>query len=163
MPVIIVKPAPREGGKLIASLKGGEWLEFEAILDDGTNMRLLDEDHRFRRFPSNGLVWIRRGFDYNNAGERIVDEFRYEASYKDDMTGETIPECFKVNLHMEEIAFDRLIKRLPWGPPEIHLYFELSSEVITDASHNGNSLKFNATPRPWEKIESVSLVQHPWG
>ena len=160
---IIVQPAASEGGEIFASLNGQEWLRFQAILDESVEMRLLDKDHRFRGFPPNGVVQIRRGFDYNQEGERIVDEFRYEEGYEDDETGETVPECFKVTLFMDELAFDRLVQRLRWGPPEVRLGFALSSEVISYASPAPGDyrLRFKADPRQGERVESATLVQRP--
>lgn len=160
MPAIIVLPTSHEGGELSAKPTGREWFCFEAMLDTRMRVRLVDQD---RCFPSNGFVSIERGFVYADAGERIVDAFCYEESHTDCETGAAIPECFRVTLFMEEAAFDRLMQRLHWGLPELHIFFDLYSEIVTYNPRSGDSrnLEFKALPKPWEKIEGANLIQRP--
>lgn len=160
MPAITLLPANAQGGELSASLTGAERLVFAAVLDRRMNLRLLGGAD----FPLEGLVTIRRGYDFNDAGDRIVDEFRYEESYRDGETGESGPVRFTAILFIEESAFDRLLGRIHWGLPRVHLFFELSSEVITfEPGGDAEDLLFQPVPRPWERVSGATLVQQPWG
>ena len=160
MPAIFLIPAGAETARLTAALTGSEWFEFEAVLAPTMNLRFEPDG---RKFPRKGIVSIRRGLDYAKSGERIVDSFRYIESCTLDGTGEHVEERFGVTLFMPEAAFDRLTLRAHWGLPEVVLFFEASSEVITlDRGGDVESLWFRPSPRPWEKISSATLTQRPW-
>lgn len=77
-------------------------------------------------------------------------------------TGEHVEERFGVALFMPEAAFDRLMERAHWGLPELVLFFDAASEVITFAPGGSlEDLRFRTNPRPWEEIASATLTQSP--
>ena len=159
MPAISLIPQRNASVRLVASLGGSEWFEFQAALAPAMNIRFAPDG---RTFPSSGTVSIRRGFDHAKSGERIVDSFRYIESCTDDETGEHVQERFGVTLFMAEAAFDRLMQRAHWGPPALVLSFDPSSEVITmDPSAGIDALWFRREPRSWEEIRSATLTQRP--
>ena len=159
MPAIFLIPAGAETARLTAALTGSEWFEFAAFLAPAMNLRLQPDG---RPFPRKGTVSIRRGVDHATSGERIVDSFRYIESCTAEDTGEHVEERFGVTLFMAEAAFDRLIERAHWGLPELVLFFDASSEVITfEPGGAPEDLRFRAKPRPWEEISSATLTQTP--
>ena len=159
MPAIFLMPAGAETARLTAALTGSEWFEFAATLAPTMNLWLEPDG---RRFPRKGTVSIRRGLDHATSGERIVDSFRYIESCTAEDTGEHVEERFGVTLFMAEAAFDRLMERAHWGLPELVLFFDASSEVITFQPGGAvEDLSFRAKPRPWEEISSATLTQSP--
>jgi hypothetical protein len=159
MPALFLIPAGAETARLTAALTGSEWFEFGATLAPTMNLRCEPDG---RPFPRQGTVSIRRGLDHGTSGERIVDSFRYIESCTADDTGERVEERFGVTLFMAEAAFDRLMARAHWGLPELVLFFDASSEVITcDPGGSLEDLRFRPNPRPWEKISSATLTQIP--
>jgi hypothetical protein len=161
MPAITILPVNVQSGELSISLVGSESLEFDVVLDPKMNVRFAGDE---REFPQNGVALIIRGFKFSEAGNRIVDEFRYEESYTDDETGEEVRERFRVFLFMEEAAFDRLTERIHCGLPKLHLFFDLSSQTITFMpGGSAEDLFIQPVPRPWEQITSATLIQKPWG
>jgi len=160
MPVIFLIPAGAETARLTAALTGYEWFEFEAALAPRMNLRFEPDG---RKFPLNGMVSIRRGLDRAKSGEPIVDSFRYIESCTEEDTGEHVEERFGVTLFMPEAAFDRLMGRAQWGLPEVVLFFDAASEVITfDPGGDVDDLWFRPNPQPWERISSATLTQRPW-
>jgi hypothetical protein len=159
MPAIFLTPAGAETARLTVTLAGSEWFEFAAALAPTMNLRFEPDG---RRFPLKGSVSIRRGVDHTKSGERIVDSFRYIESCTAGDTGEHVEERFGVTLFMPEAAFDRLTERAHWGLPELVLFFDASSEVITfEPGGNVQDLRFRLNPRPWEEIASATLTQSP--
>jgi hypothetical protein len=157
MPAISLIPGKIESARLVSALAGSEWFEFDAALAPSMNIRFVSDA---RKFPVKGTVSIRRGPDYSQSGERIVDSFRYIESCTDDDTGEQVEERFGVTLFMEEAAFDRLSERTHWGLPTLVLFFDPSSKVITfHLAGSADELCFRPDPRPWEKISSATLTQ----
>jgi hypothetical protein len=158
MAAIFLIPAGAEPARLTAALTGSEWFEFEAVLAPTMNLRFKPDG---RKFPLKGTVSIRRGMDHAMSGERIVDSFRYVESCTTDDTGEHVEERFGLTLFIPEAAFDRLTQRAHWGLPEVVLFFDTSSEVITPDPGGGlEDLWFRPEPQPWEKVSSATLTQH---
>jgi hypothetical protein len=159
MPALFLIPAGADTARLTAALTGSEWFEFAASLAPTPNLRLEPDG---RPFPRKGAVSIRRGLDHATSGERIVDSFRYIESCIAEDTGEHVEERFGVTLFMPEAAFDRLMERVHWGLPELVLFFDAASEVITFAPGGSpEDLSFRRNARPWEEIASATLTQSP--
>ena len=159
MPALFLIPAAADTARLTATLAGSEWFEFAASLAPTMNLRLEPDG---RPFPRKGTVSIRRGPNHAHSGERIVDSFRYIESCTAEDTGERVEERFGVTLFMAEAAFDRLMGRAHWGLPEVVLFFDAASEVITlQPGGSLEDLRFRTKPRPWEEIASATLTQSP--
>ena len=151
MPSILIQPTLREAGVLVADIKGHERFGFEASLDPRMNINIVGQG---QSFPKGGYVSLRRGPDFNEAGSRIVDEFRYNEAHEDSDTGQLVAASFTVILFVEETAFDRLLARVHWGLPDITLEFSMHSDVVAydNSSPEPFDLIFSPNPRPWEEV-----------
>lgn len=159
MPSIVVQPHEIQDARLRLDAKGVEFISYPAILDNRMNICFVGTK---RPFPKEGFVRLRRGADFTDSGERIVDEFRYEEGWKDPDTGEIVPEMWLVYLQVDESAFDRLTQRLHLGLPELWLTFDISSQVITFHPATEWEDLFFSTGQRWERITEATLVQVPF-
>lgn len=161
MPALKLEPVERELATVAYALTGNQHLDFKVRMEADCHMTLVDLG---RPFPRAGLIYVRRGYDFNSEGQKIVDAVHYEVAGPDDDDGNT-PESFRVNLAMEENGFDALLDRLQaYGLPTVHLYFEVNRrEVLTyrDGSPS-EDLVFHTKVRHWEQIDSATLIQAPF-
>lgn len=158
MPGLVLEPIEPESATVGYGLAGSRWLDAKVriALDQRVT---LDTG---RPFPREGLLLLRRGMTRD--GQKTTDEFRYERATTDDDDGSTSAEMFRVNLAMEEGAFDALINRLKaCGIPTVHLYFSMHSNALTYAEGSpSQDVVFHAKLKIWEQIESATLTQSPF-